>query len=165
MVYDGDIYAMTPMMGKEKAETAYPYKKLLDAGVRVAFGTDFPVTPPPDTMHEIQCAMTRRVFPDAPDYEKYKVNALGTEPPATLNETIRSLSVNGAYQIFAEEFTGSIEEGKSADFIVSEKDPLEGFDALRKLDMVVFRGKEYKDPVVKKNEICERELDQYLNTL
>ena len=109
MVYDGDIYAMTPMMGKEKAETAYPYKKLLDAGVRVAFGTDFPVTPPPDTMHEIQCAMTRRVFPDAPDYEKYKVNALGTEPPSTLNETIRSLSVNGAYQIFAEDFTGSIE--------------------------------------------------------
>ncbi|MBQ2583153.1 MAG: amidohydrolase family protein, partial [Erysipelotrichaceae bacterium] len=74
-------------------------------------------------------------------------------------------TLNNAKLLGIDKETGSIEEGKSADFIVSEKDPLEGFDALRKLDMVVFRGKEYKDPVVKKNEICERELDQYLNTL
>ena len=144
MVYDGDIYAMTPMMGKEKAETAYPYKKLLDAGVRVAFGTDFPVTPPPDTMHEIQCAMTRRVFPDAPDYEKYKVNALGTEPPATLNEAIRSLSVNGAYQIFAEEYTGSIEEGKSAELVILDRDiettPADEIYSI-KIAKTIFKGK------------------------
>jgi len=61
--------------------------------------------------------------------------------------------------------TGSLEKGKSADFIVSSKNPLDGFDALRKLDYVVFKGKEYKDPVVEKNEICEKYLDEYMETL
>lgn len=74
-------------------------------------------------------------------------------------------TLNNAKLLGIDKETGSIEEGKSADFIVSEKNPLDGFDALRKLDLVVFRGKEYKDPTVKKNEICEKELDQYLNTL
>lgn len=63
MVYDSDIAAMVPMMGQKRAESAYPLRALLDKGITVSFGTDFPVTPPPDTMHEIQCAMTRAVFP------------------------------------------------------------------------------------------------------
>jgi len=144
MVYDGDIYAMIPMFGKEKCEESYPYKKLLDAGVRVAFGTDYPVTPPPDTMHEIQCAMTRRVFPDAQDYDKYKINALGTEPPATMEETIRSLSINGAYQIFAEVYTGSIEEGKSAELVILDRNieetPVEEIYSI-KVSKTIFKGK------------------------
>jgi predicted amidohydrolase YtcJ len=112
--------------------------------VRVAFGTDYPVTPPPDTMHEIQCAMTRRVFPDAQDYDKYKVNALGTEPPATMEETIRSLSINGAYQIFAEDYTGSIEEGKSAELVILdnniEETPIDDIYSI-KVAKTIFKGK------------------------
>ncbi len=61
--------------------------------------------------------------------------------------------------------TGTIEVGKSADFIVSDKNPLEGFDALRNLERVVLRGKEYIQPVIKKNEACETNLDAYLASL
>ncbi|MDD6765054.1 MAG: amidohydrolase [Bacillota bacterium] len=118
MVYDSDIAGMLPLVGQQRAESAYPLRKLLDAGVRVAFGTDFPVTPPPDTMHEIQCAMTRSVFPDAPDYDSFKGRILGDERPAELEEAIQSLSINGAVQMWADEFTGSIEVGKSADLAV-----------------------------------------------
>ena len=84
MVYDSDIEGMTPLMGEKRAGAAYPLRGFLDRGVRIAFGTDFPVTPPPDTMHEIQCAMTRAVFPEAPDYEKFKGKTLGSERPADL---------------------------------------------------------------------------------
>ncbi len=61
--------------------------------------------------------------------------------------------------------TGSIEEGKAADFIVCEKDPFEGFAALRKLEMVVARGVEYAHPQIKKNAECEAALDNFMATL
>jgi len=118
MVYDSDIRAMTPMIGMARAKASYPLRRFLDAGVVVAFGTDFPVTPPPDTMHEIQCAMTRSVFPEAPDYNDFQGKILGDEEPATLKEAVKALSLGGAYQMFLETVTGSIEEGKSADLVI-----------------------------------------------
>lgn len=122
MVYDSDIAGMLPMMGAARAESAYPMRKFLDNNVTVAFGTDFPVTPPPDPMHEIQCCMTRQVFPDAQDYEQFKGKVLGTEEPATLQEAVKALSINGAYQMMGETYTGSIEEGKSADLVILDSD-------------------------------------------
>ncbi|QNM04839.1 amidohydrolase family protein [Qiania dongpingensis] len=61
--------------------------------------------------------------------------------------------------------TGSIEPGKSADFLITEKNPLEDLTVLRTPYMVVARGKAFKKPVVKKYPICERELDKCLQNL
>ena len=66
--------------------------------------------------------MTRTVFPDAPDYEKFKGRVLGDEKPATLEEAVQALSINGAYQMFLEDVTGSIEPGKSADLVILDSD-------------------------------------------
>lgn len=122
MVYDSDIAGMLPLIGRERAEKAYPLRAFLDSGVTVAFGTDFPVTPPPDTMQEIQCAMTREVFPDAPDYGRFRGKLLGSERPAELKEAIKALSWGGAYQMFADHLTGTIEPGKSADMVILDSD-------------------------------------------
>lgn len=138
MVYDSDIAAMVPMMGEERAVSAYPYRKLLDRNIRVAFGTDFPVTPPPNPFHEIQCAMTRQVFPDALDYEAFKGRVLGNERPATLLEAIQSLTINGAYQMNLEDLTGSIEIGKSADLAILDSD-LEAIPVDRIYSVEVFK--------------------------
>lgn len=144
MVHDSDIQAMIPMVGEERAQACYPYRAFLDQDVTVAFGTDFPVTPPPDTMHEIQCAMTRSVFPDAPDYQAFKGRVLGSERPAELWEAIRSLTINGAYQMFLEDVTGSIETGKSADLVVLDGD-LESTEPENiysiQTEMTIFKGK------------------------
>lgn len=56
--------------------------------------------------------------------------------------------------------TGSIEKGKSADFVVTEKNPLDNLEALRSISAVVFRGKYYADPKVKKMANVEAELDK-----
>ena len=58
--------------------------------------------------------------------------------------------------------TGSIEVGKCADFIVTEKNPLEDLTALRKVTLVVARGKRYADPQVKKMPEVEQALDQFI---
>ena len=58
--------------------------------------------------------------------------------------------------------TGSIEEGKSADFLITEKNPLEDLQALRTPAMGVARGRIFKSPHVKKSPVVEQELDKYL---
>ena len=57
---------------------------------------------------------------------------------------------------------GTIEAGKCADMIVARRNPLEGLDALRQLDMVITRGRRFDAPKVKKMEQVEQELDRFL---
>ncbi len=65
-----------------------------------------------------------------------------------------------------EKETGSIEVGKSADFIVVDENPLTfGFSTIRKPYLVHFKNQQYLQPKIKKNETCEQQLDQYLATL
>lgn len=59
--------------------------------------------------------------------------------------------------------TGTIEEGKFADMIVTAKNPLDDLRALRRIETVMARGKVYDKPKVKINKRVERELDKYLD--
>ena len=60
------------------------------------------------------------------------------------------------------DITGSIEAGKSADFIVTKENPLDSLEALRNIDMVVFRGEITDKPKVKKMPEVEAQLDRYI---
>lgn len=127
MVYDNDIHSYFPLFGQERAELCYPDRSLSDEGAIVAYGTDYPVTPPPNPYHGIQCAVTREVFPDAPDYEPNKglvlgPNCDGSADMVTLHEAIRRTSFNGAYQMFLENTTGAILPGMSAELVLLDRD-------------------------------------------
>ncbi|MDO4544991.1 MAG: amidohydrolase [Bacillota bacterium] len=145
MVHDTDVEDFyRPCFGDKRALRFYPNKSFEDAGCVVGYGTDFPITPPPDPFHEIQCAMTRSVFPDAPDYERFKGRVLAEEERVDLYQAIRALTINGAYQNFLEETTGTIEAGKSADMVVLDCDietmPVEEIYSIR-AQTTVFKGK------------------------
>lgn len=58
--------------------------------------------------------------------------------------------------------TGSIEEGKAADIIVTAENPLEDLSALRKVSMVVANGRVIKNPKVRRKAIVDKELDKFL---
>ena len=58
--------------------------------------------------------------------------------------------------------TGSIEEGKCADMIMTERNPLEDLTALRNVKTVMARGRLYKNPTVTRNPVVDQQLDQYL---
>lgn len=144
MIYDTDVEDFyKPCFGEERALAFYPNKSFVDAGAVVAYGTDFPVTPPPNPFHEIQCAMTRSVFPDAPDYQRFAGKVLNESECVSLAEAVRGLTINGAYQNFLEDTTGSIETGKSAELVLLDCDiealPVEKIYDIQ-VETTIFKG-------------------------
>ena len=57
---------------------------------------------------------------------------------------------------------GTIEAGKVADMVITEKNPLKDLTALRNISAVISRGRRIDQPQIKKMEQVERELDKFL---
>jgi predicted amidohydrolase YtcJ len=117
-------YLQLPYLGLPRADEEYPMKSFFDAGVHVASASDFPVTWPPDPLDAIQTGVMRWhpdwvwESPAPPSLE----GVLWPEERVTVEQMIRSFTIEGAYSNFLECDTGSIEVGKSADLIVLNRD-------------------------------------------
>ena len=105
-----------PYLGQKRADEEYPMKSFFDDGVIVASSSDYPVTIPCNPLIAIQTGITRSELNTTDPKE-----ILWPEERATLDQMIRSFTINGAYANFLEKETGSIEVGKSADLIVLDK--------------------------------------------
>ncbi len=110
--------ANTSCLSRDRAERSCPNRDLLDAGVLLAGGSDWPVMPSPDPWPGIQGLVTRAdptgTFP----------GQLWAEQAITVEEALYAYSLGGARAMGTDDVTGSIEVGKSADFIVLDRDPL-----------------------------------------
>ncbi len=98
-------------IGKERCTDAYRFKSLVDAGAKVAFGTDWPVEPL-NPMLGIYAAVTREYPEGGP--------AGGWQPNEKLSmaQAIEFYTLGSAYAEFMENKKGTIEAGKLADIIV-----------------------------------------------
>lgn len=85
------------------------YKALMDLGVIVNFGTDFPIVEA-NPFHNIGLAVTRKTDEEV-FLPEYKID---------LHNSIKAYTINNAFASFNERKSGSIEIGKFADFIVME---------------------------------------------
>ena len=144
----GEYATIKLALGKKRTEQLYPYGRFLKAGVMVSAGTDFPVMPPPDPFIDMQHAMTRKPCKHFKDYENSKDFMLAPKKNpeqdiVELKDVIKSRTICGAYQCFAEEYTGSIEVGKSADFVILDRDifaiPVEDL-CDTKVVITIFKG-------------------------
>ena len=119
-------------------------KTCLENGITVGLGTDTgcPFITHYNTWRELHY------------FKKY----LGLSPEKILHiATLGNARIAGIDNI-----TGSIETGKAADIIVSEKNPLDNFANLKQLKYVFTNGRMIKDPKIKKNEMIDSELDKFM---
>lgn len=101
-------------LGLDRAKDgAYAWRSLLDAGVKIANGTDAPVEDV-DPIPSFYASVTRKRADSG--FEFFP------EQSMTREEALRSYTLDNAYAAFEEDKKGSIEVGKYADFAVMDTD-------------------------------------------
>ncbi len=108
-------------VGAARMEGAYAWRRFLDLGVPLAFGSDFPVE-----LHDprlgLFAAVTRRApdDPDGPDF--------GPSPPLSAHEALAGFTSGAAFASFREGDLGGLRVGYLADFTVFATDPFVSAD-------------------------------------
>jgi hypothetical protein len=110
-----DMYWAEDRIGEQRMSGAYAYKKLLNQSQRIALGTDYPVEQV-NPFLTFYAAVARQDTSGFPDGGFIKGEAL------TREETLRGMTIWGAYSNFEEQEKGSLEKGKAADFIILDTD-------------------------------------------
>jgi len=100
-------------LGPERAKYAYAWKSFLDAGVVLAFGTDYPVEPI-TPFRGVYAAVTR-------------MNEAGTQTyfpreKITIWQALYAYTQGSAYAEFTEPWKGKLAPGYVADFVVLDRD-------------------------------------------
>jgi len=102
----------------ERTQQMFPIGDVVKSGGLLSFGIDWPVGNP-DAFVNIEAVVTRTAeeFPER--------GTLGENQEITVEEAVAAFTINGAWMQGFDEFTGSIEEGKNADFVIVDKNIFE----------------------------------------
>ena len=110
------VKVMSGVLGEARAHRFWPTRSLLEAGAHIIYGSDWPsVVPDPNPWPGIEAMVTRR-----DPYGKVP-GELWPEQAVDLKTALRIFTINGAVAGKQADRTGSIEAGKSADFIVLDR--------------------------------------------
>ena len=107
MYYSGNSYRK--IFGEERLLRLMPIKTFLEAGIPLAFGSDYPTEPDLMPQVALQEAIVRKTasgYEIAPDERIDRIQA------------IRCHTIGCAYAAFEEDMKGSIEDGKLADMAI-----------------------------------------------
>jgi hypothetical protein len=110
-----DLYFAPARLGEERLDGAYAWRSLLDAGARIAGGSDAPVERG-DPLIEFYAAVARKDLKGASG-ENWRPGERITRA-----EALALFTSAPAYASFQEADLGTIEPGKKADFTVFSKD-------------------------------------------
>lgn len=100
-------------LGSERAETSYAWKSFLNAGVPLAFGTDYPVEPL-TPFRGLYGAVTRKNETGTKEYLP--------EEKLSIEQAIAAYTTGAAYAESAERTKGKLSPGFVADFVVLDRD-------------------------------------------
>jgi predicted amidohydrolase YtcJ len=116
-------------LGSQRLAGAYAWRRFSDAGVRMPFGSDFPVEAV-DPMLGLHAAITRQ------DADGNPPGGWLPDQRLSLQEAVHGFTVEAAYAGFAESEVGRLAPGLRADFIMLGSDPFElGAERLRTLQV------------------------------
>lgn len=110
-----DMYWAEERVGKERLKYSYAYKDLLKQNGWLPLGTDFPV-------EEISPFKTFLAAVARKDANNFPANGFQKENALTREQAIRGMTIWAAKAGFQENEIGSLEVGKSADFIILNQD-------------------------------------------
>jgi predicted amidohydrolase YtcJ len=125
------------MLGPERASRGFAWPEYVQAGVQLAFGTDTPTAPHPALLN-MYIATTRRspsdptLAPHRPDFA------------LAMGDAIAHATRDAAWASFAEREIGTLAVGRSADFIIIDRNPFrDGPEALleAKVQQTVLDGR------------------------
>ncbi len=102
-------------IGPERIKTTYAFRSLLDQGARLTFGSDWTVAPI-NPLLGVYAAVTRRTLDDR------NPHGWVPEEKISVEEAMKSYTINNAYASFDESRKGSLETGKLADVVVLDRD-------------------------------------------
>lgn len=106
-------------LGEGRLERAYAWRKVLDAGGRLALGSDFPVESA-DPRLGLYAAVTRQDPAGSPAGGWLPAERLSRE------EALRGFTLDAAWSLFLDGEVGSLAPGKRADLVVFARDPMQG---------------------------------------
>ncbi|WP_157220263.1 amidohydrolase [Flavisphingomonas formosensis] len=102
-------------LGPNRLAGAYAWKSMLDAGARLAFGSDYPVESP-DPFAGLAAAISRQGADGQPEGGWMPAQKLD------LTQALAAFTTGAAYAGFAEDRIGSLQPGRMADFILIDRD-------------------------------------------
>ena len=102
------------ILGAERAERLMPVRSAIDAGLRVSLHADSPMYPP-EPFKLMRTAVTRQAR---------NGDVIAAHEAITPEEALRAITIDAAWQLFAEDRVGSLEVGKLADLTIVDRDPL-----------------------------------------
>ncbi len=103
------------LIGPDRAQRIDPAGDVIRAGGKFTLHSDSPVSPFGPLAY-ISDEVTRL-------WQVPPQKVLGPKQAVTVDEAIRAITIDAAYQIFADNLVGSLEVGKQADLVVLEKNP------------------------------------------
>jgi predicted amidohydrolase YtcJ len=104
-------------LGQARLAGAYAWRKVLDAGGRLALGSDFPVESA-DPRLGLYAAVTRQDLQGNPPGGWLPGERL------TREEALRGFTLDAAWSLFLDQEVGSLTVGKRADLVVFGRDPM-----------------------------------------